>query len=161
MLPTIHWYSSYFTYFLFALPALLLGLYAQARVKSAFNKFSQVQNYTGLTGAQVARRVLGFKWSAECSRRTDQRDAKRPLRSAGKNSEVKSGCLRNSIHRRCRCCRPRIWACHSRRGALFSAANPFHAGSYRPNRFLAWADHFHGRSRSCPRLWAKRSPFSA
>jgi uncharacterized protein len=58
MLPTIHWYSSYLIYILFSLPALLLGLYAQARVKSAFNKYSQVRNYTGLTGAQVARRVL-------------------------------------------------------------------------------------------------------
>ncbi len=58
MLPTIHWYSSYFTYLLFSLPALLLGLYAQAKVKSAFNKYSRVRNYTGLTGAQVARRVL-------------------------------------------------------------------------------------------------------
>lgn len=60
MLPTIHWYSSYFTYLLFALPALLLGLYAQAKVKSAFNKYSREKNYTGLTGSQVARRMLDF-----------------------------------------------------------------------------------------------------
>jgi uncharacterized protein len=58
MFPTVQWYSSYGTYLLFALPALILGLIAQARVKSAFNKYSKVQNYTGLTGAQVARRVL-------------------------------------------------------------------------------------------------------
>ncbi len=58
MFPQIQWYGSYFTYLMFSLPALLLGLWAQARVKSAFNKYSQVRNYTGLTGAQVARRVL-------------------------------------------------------------------------------------------------------
>jgi len=58
MLPAIQWYNSYFTYLLFALPALILGLIAQARVQGAFNKYSRVRNYTGLTGAQVARRVL-------------------------------------------------------------------------------------------------------
>ena len=58
MFPGIHWYGSYGTYLLFALPALILGLIAQAKVKSAFNKYSRVRNYTGLTGAQVARRVL-------------------------------------------------------------------------------------------------------
>lgn len=45
-------------YFLFALPALLLGLYAQFKVQGAFNKYSQVRSYSGLTGAQVARRML-------------------------------------------------------------------------------------------------------
>jgi Zn-dependent membrane protease YugP len=45
-------------YFLFALPALLLGLYAQARVKSAFNKYSKVRTMRGVTGAQVARTLL-------------------------------------------------------------------------------------------------------
>jgi uncharacterized protein len=45
-------------YFVFALPALLLGLWAQMRVKSAFNKYSQVRTTQGVTGAQVARRLL-------------------------------------------------------------------------------------------------------
>jgi uncharacterized protein len=45
-------------YFLFALPALLLGLYAQARVKSSFKKYSQVRTMRGVTGAQVARTLL-------------------------------------------------------------------------------------------------------
>jgi uncharacterized protein len=48
----------YGLYFLFSLPALLLGLWAQYKVKSAFDKFSRVRNYVGLTGAQVARRML-------------------------------------------------------------------------------------------------------
>jgi uncharacterized protein len=58
MFPQIQWYGSYFTYLMFSLPALLLGLWAQAKVKSAFAKYSKVANYTGLTGAQVARRML-------------------------------------------------------------------------------------------------------
>jgi len=45
-------------YFIFALPALILGLYAQFKVKSAFSKYSRVRNTTGVTGAQAARRIL-------------------------------------------------------------------------------------------------------
>jgi uncharacterized protein len=45
-------------YFLFALPALLLGLWAQMRVRSAFGKYSNVRAMSGMTGAQAARRIL-------------------------------------------------------------------------------------------------------
>lgn len=45
-------------YLLFALPGLLLGMYAQARVRSSFEKYSRVRSATGMTGAQAARRVL-------------------------------------------------------------------------------------------------------
>lgn len=47
-----------FLYLLFGLPALLLGLWAQFKVQSAFRKYSQVRSYTGLSGADVARRML-------------------------------------------------------------------------------------------------------
>ena len=50
--------GGYGLYLLFSLPALLLGLWAQARVRSAFNKYSQVRTATGMTGAEVARRML-------------------------------------------------------------------------------------------------------
>jgi Zn-dependent membrane protease YugP len=43
-------------YLLFAMPALLLGLYAQLRVKGAFNRYSRVR--AGMTGAQAARTLL-------------------------------------------------------------------------------------------------------
>ncbi len=43
---------------LFALPGLLLGLWAQARVRGAFNKYSKIKTMRGLTGAQVARALL-------------------------------------------------------------------------------------------------------
>ena len=47
-----------FTYFLFIAPALLLAVFAQAQVKSAFHRWSQVASRSGWTGAQVAQRVL-------------------------------------------------------------------------------------------------------
>lgn len=45
-------------YFIFALPALILGLWAQFKVQSSFKKFSQVRSMTGFSGADVARRML-------------------------------------------------------------------------------------------------------
>jgi len=45
-------------YFVFALPALLLALYAQLKVKSAYNKYTQVRNLRGLTGLDAARAIL-------------------------------------------------------------------------------------------------------
>src|ERR671933_1992830 len=45
-------------YFLFALPALLLALYAQWKVRSTYGKYSQVPNAAGYTGAEVARHLL-------------------------------------------------------------------------------------------------------
>lgn len=45
-------------YFVFALPALLLGMWAQFRVRGTFNKYSQVRSMRGLTGAQAARAIL-------------------------------------------------------------------------------------------------------
>ena len=45
-------------FWIFALPGLLLGMYAQSRVKSAFRKYSQIRNARGLSGAEVARQLL-------------------------------------------------------------------------------------------------------
>jgi len=43
---------------LFALPGLILGLWAQSRVKGAFKKYSKVRTARNITGAQVARALL-------------------------------------------------------------------------------------------------------
>lgn len=43
---------------LFALPGLILGLWAQSRVRGAFNKYSKVRTARGVTGAEVARTLL-------------------------------------------------------------------------------------------------------
>ncbi|MHB0868593.1 MAG: zinc metallopeptidase [Chloroflexota bacterium] len=45
-------------YFVFALPPMLLVLWAQSRVKGAYAKYSQIRNMSNLTGAQVARTLL-------------------------------------------------------------------------------------------------------
>lgn len=45
-------------YYLFALPGLLIALYAQAKVKSNYSKYSRIQNSAGFTGADIAREIL-------------------------------------------------------------------------------------------------------
>ena len=40
------------------LPAILLSLYAQIKVKSTYSKYSRINNMNGLTGFQVARLML-------------------------------------------------------------------------------------------------------
>ena len=45
-------------YLIFALPGLLLGLYAQSRVKRNFNHFKKVRTMRNVTGAEVARQLL-------------------------------------------------------------------------------------------------------
>jgi Zn-dependent membrane protease YugP len=52
------YFGGYGLYILFSLPALLLGLWARIKVKNTFNKYSKVRSITGLTGAEVARRML-------------------------------------------------------------------------------------------------------
>jgi uncharacterized protein len=51
-------FGGYGLYFLFALPALLLGFWAQMKVQSAFKKYSQIRTYANFSGAQVARYIL-------------------------------------------------------------------------------------------------------
>ncbi|NPV85602.1 MAG: zinc metallopeptidase [Anaerolineae bacterium] len=51
-------FGGYGLYLLFSLPALLLGFWAQMKVRSAFNKYSRTRSYAGLSGAQIARRML-------------------------------------------------------------------------------------------------------
>jgi len=48
-------------FWLFVLPGLLLGLYAQSRIKMNVAKYSQVETQSGMTGADVARRLLDAK----------------------------------------------------------------------------------------------------
>ena len=43
---------------IFALPGLILGLWARSRVNGAFKKYSQVRTARGVTGAEVARTLL-------------------------------------------------------------------------------------------------------
>lgn len=45
-------------YLIYMLPFMLLAAWAQFKVKSTYNKYSQVKNTTDLTGMEVARRIL-------------------------------------------------------------------------------------------------------
>ena len=45
-------------FWIFALPGVLLGVYAQSRIKINIAKYSQVGTRDGITGAEVARRLL-------------------------------------------------------------------------------------------------------
>lgn len=45
-------------YLVYFLIILIVPLYAQARVRGAFRKYSEVYSTSGMTGAQVARRIL-------------------------------------------------------------------------------------------------------
>ena len=45
-------------YWLFALPGLLIGIWAQVKLHHAYGKYSQVPVDSGMTGAQAAREIL-------------------------------------------------------------------------------------------------------
>jgi len=45
-------------YFIIVLPGLLLGIWAQIKLSHAYGKYSQVPVESGMTGAEVARRIL-------------------------------------------------------------------------------------------------------
>ncbi len=45
-------------YFLFLIPGLLLGIWAQIKLHHAYGKYSQVPVDSGMTGAQAAREIL-------------------------------------------------------------------------------------------------------
>jgi len=51
-------FGGYGLYLLFSLPALLLGFWAQIKVKGAIQKYSKIRTLTGYSGADVARRML-------------------------------------------------------------------------------------------------------
>ncbi len=46
------------SYLIFILPALILSMYAQFKVKSTFNRYSQVRSSRGMSGAEVASTIL-------------------------------------------------------------------------------------------------------
>ncbi|MEA5085199.1 hypothetical protein SDC9_145985 [bioreactor metagenome] len=52
------YFNIQYLYVLF--PAMILAMYAQSKVKGTFNKYSRVCNAYGLTGAEVAQRLLSI-----------------------------------------------------------------------------------------------------
>jgi Zn-dependent membrane protease YugP len=51
-------YGLNLTWFLFAIPGLLLGIWAQIKLSHAYGKYSRVPVESGMTGAEAARRIL-------------------------------------------------------------------------------------------------------
>lgn len=49
-----------YTYFVYMLPALIISLIAQVRVKSTFQKYSHVSSARGMTGRDAAEAVLRY-----------------------------------------------------------------------------------------------------
>src|ERR1035441_3455284 len=45
-------------YFLFLIPGLLLGIWAQIKLSHAYGKYSKVPVDSGMTGAEAARKIL-------------------------------------------------------------------------------------------------------
>ena len=45
-------------YIVIMLPAIILAGFASLRVKTTFNKYSKIRAYSGMTGAQAAKRML-------------------------------------------------------------------------------------------------------
>src|SRR5258708_30826880 len=48
----------YWPYWWFAIPGLILGLYAQIKLSATYGKYLEVENQAGFTGAQAAREIL-------------------------------------------------------------------------------------------------------
>ncbi|MEE1330416.1 MAG: zinc metallopeptidase, partial [Acutalibacteraceae bacterium] len=53
-----YYYGFDMTYLVLVLPAILIALFAQIKVKSAFSKYSKQFTKSGLTGKDAAERIL-------------------------------------------------------------------------------------------------------
>ncbi|SHI04257.1 zinc metallopeptidase [Sporanaerobacter acetigenes] len=53
-----YYYGGSGTYLYLLIPALILSLYAQAKVNNTFSKYLRVSSYSGYTGREVARMIL-------------------------------------------------------------------------------------------------------
>ena len=59
-MPYYGYYGIDMYYIVLVLPCVLFAFWAQNKVNSTFNRYSQVQNLRGLTGAQAAEAVLRY-----------------------------------------------------------------------------------------------------
>lgn len=48
----------YYSSMIYVLPAFILAMYAQQKVKSTYQKYSKISNRNGYTGAQIAQMIL-------------------------------------------------------------------------------------------------------
>lgn len=54
----MYWLGVNLYYFIFMIPALIITIWAQVKMKTTFAKYEKVPTIGGLTGAQAARRIL-------------------------------------------------------------------------------------------------------
>ncbi len=52
------YYGYSLDYFIYVLPAVLLAMYAQYKISSAYGKYSQVDSKTGINGAEAAKIIM-------------------------------------------------------------------------------------------------------
>ena len=57
-MPMGYYYGYDYTWYLLVLPAFLLALWAQFKVKATYSKYSKVRSLRGRTAAEVARQIL-------------------------------------------------------------------------------------------------------
>lgn len=57
-MPHYYFYGIDIYYLILILPAFILSLFAQIKIKSTFSKYSKIISQNGLTGADAARKVL-------------------------------------------------------------------------------------------------------
>ena len=48
----------YYTSMILLIPAIILSIYAQSKVQSAYRTYLNVRNSRGITGADAAQRIL-------------------------------------------------------------------------------------------------------
>ena len=63
-MPMNYYYGFDYTWYLLVLPAFLLALWAQLRVKTTYAKYSRIRSVRGRTAAEVASELLG-RYSGE------------------------------------------------------------------------------------------------
>lgn len=54
----MYWYGIDYYYIILILPAIIISFIAQARVSSTFSKYNKISNMRGMTGFDVARKIL-------------------------------------------------------------------------------------------------------
>ena len=64
----------------FAIPGLLLGIWAQIKLSHAYGKYSQVPVDSGMTGAEAAREILDQRRPPQRAGGGNSRPFERPLR---------------------------------------------------------------------------------
>ena len=67
-MPHYFYYGFDIYYIILILPALIISLVAQFKVKSTFSKYSNMHSATRLTGADAAKKVLSEGFRVHCGR---------------------------------------------------------------------------------------------